>query len=65
MFNKGTLKELVKSKLGEALFVVATNREPYMHVYKEDKVEVIRPASGVAIALGLGLKDSVSRGLQK
>ncbi|MFZ2455959.1 MAG: trehalose-6-phosphate synthase [Candidatus Altiarchaeia archaeon] len=51
MLTKSNLKELVKSKLGESLFIVASNREPYVHTYKEDKIEFLRPASGMAIAL--------------
>ena len=51
MLTRTTLKEIVKSKLGEALFIVASNREPYIHAYKEDKIECIRPASGMAVAL--------------
>lgn len=51
MLTRASLKELVKSKLGESLFIVASNREPYMHTYKEDRIECQRPASGMAIPL--------------
>ena len=45
------LKENVKAKLaGGALFVVA-NREPYMHVRKGPKIDVITPASGLVTGL--------------
>jgi len=49
--SRATLKDLVKTKLGGALFVVASNREPYIHIHKEDKIDCIRPASGMAFAL--------------
>lgn len=45
------LVELVKSKVGDALFVVASNREPYVHVRSEEEIKCIRPASGMATAL--------------
>jgi len=51
MLTRTGLKDLVKSKLGESLFIVASNREPYVHTYKEDRIEFQRPASGMAIAL--------------
>jgi len=51
MLTKATLKDLVKSKLGESLFVVVSNREPYVHTYNEDEIDCIRPASGMVTAL--------------
>ena len=32
-------------------FILVSNREPYMHIYRGGEVEVIMPASGMAIAL--------------
>lgn len=46
-----TLRHLIRTRLRDYKFVVVGNREPYMHVYKEDRIECIRPASGVTVAL--------------
>jgi alpha,alpha-trehalose-phosphate synthase [UDP-forming] len=51
MLTRATLKDLVKSKLGDTIFVIASNREPYIHTFKEGKVECILPASGMVTAL--------------
>lgn len=51
MWNRQQLRELVHEKIGDALFVVVSNREPYIHVHKEGKVQVIRPASGLVTAI--------------
>jgi len=51
MSKKDELIDLFKGKLkGYKLFVVS-NREPYIHRYVDDSVEVIRPASGLVAAL--------------
>jgi trehalose-6-phosphate synthase len=59
--TRDSLRQLIRSKLRNAKFVVVTNREPYVHVYKEDKIECIRPASGVTVALDPVMQ--ASRGL--
>lgn len=51
MWNRQQLRELVHEKIGDALFVVASNREPYIHVHKEGKIQVMRPASGLVTAV--------------
>jgi trehalose 6-phosphate synthase len=56
MWNKDSLEDLVQKKFGEYQFILVSNREPFMHVYRDGEVEVITPASGMAIAL-----DSVMR----
>lgn len=56
-----SLRNLLSSKLGEHKFVVVSNREPYMHVHREGRVEWIRPASGLTVALDPLMQ--VSRGL--
>lgn len=50
-FNKESLQELVKSKIGQATFVIASNREPFIHIFKEKKIEAMKPASGMVTAL--------------
>ncbi|OGI06491.1 MAG: hypothetical protein A3I68_02030 [Candidatus Melainabacteria bacterium RIFCSPLOWO2_02_FULL_35_15] len=45
------LKEYIKSKLeGKSIFMLS-NREPYMHVHRGQKIEVIVPAGGLVTAL--------------
>ncbi|MBI3988619.1 MAG: trehalose-6-phosphate synthase [candidate division NC10 bacterium] len=45
------LKDLVHTKLRETLLVVASNREPYIHLYGEEGITEIRPPSGLVTAL--------------
>jgi trehalose 6-phosphate synthase len=45
------LRVHVRSKLGDRPLFVASNREPYMHIYQGKAVEVVVPASGVVTAL--------------
>lgn len=50
--NKSSLKDTVSEIIGEdTMLVCASNREPYVHVIKEGKIECERPAGGVATAL--------------
>jgi len=51
MWTKESLKELIGDKLKDYLFVVASNREPYIHKFSRDKIVCFRPASGVVTAL--------------
>ena len=51
MWTKESLKELIGDKLKDNLFVVASNREPYIHKYSRDKIVHFKPASGVVTAL--------------
>lgn len=46
-----TLKEILKHDLAGDEVLIVSNREPYIHVRKEDRVEVQFPASGVVTAL--------------
>lgn len=51
-WNKEQLKKTVDEVLGkDTMLVLASNREPYVHVIKEGKIECERPAGGVATAL--------------
>lgn len=56
-----SLRKLLESTLVGHRFVVVSNREPYMHVYREGRVECIRPAGGLTVALDPIMH--VSRGL--
>jgi len=51
MWTKKDLQELIKTKLGDYLFIVVSNREPYVHVFKGGKVECQRGSGGVITAL--------------
>jgi trehalose-6-phosphate synthase len=56
-----SLRQLIRTRLRNHPFVVVTNLEPYMHVYKKGQIECIRPASGVTVALDAVMQ--ASRGL--
>ncbi|MFH0826760.1 MAG: trehalose-6-phosphate synthase, partial [Candidatus Omnitrophota bacterium] len=51
MWTKKDLQELVKKQLGDYLFIVVSNRQPYVHVFKGGKIECQRGAGGVITAL--------------
>jgi len=51
MLKQADLQNLVKEKLADHLFVVVSNREPYIHTYVGDKIECTVPASGLTTAL--------------
>lgn len=45
------LRQLINDKLADFQIILVSNREPYMHVYRGGELELIVPASGMAIAL--------------
>lgn len=49
--TKQTLRRLVRRTLGDRRFVVVSNREPYIHTYRDGALQVLRPASGLTVAL--------------
>jgi trehalose 6-phosphate synthase len=51
MWTKEQLRELVRNRLSEHLFLVVSNREPYIHTFSGEEVECIMPASGLTMAL--------------
>jgi alpha,alpha-trehalose-phosphate synthase [UDP-forming] len=51
MWKRKDLQQLVKEKMGDYLFIVVSNREPYSHVLKAGKVVSVRGAGGVITAL--------------
>jgi trehalose-6-phosphate synthase len=51
MWSKEQLHNLVKEKLSEYLFVVVSNREPYIHTYAGNEIVNNMPASGLTAAL--------------
>jgi len=50
-WNKDRLYQLVREKLGKSLFIVISNREPYIHSMTGDKIKWNRPVSGLTEAL--------------
>lgn len=50
-WDKESLYRLVKSKLADSLFVVASNREPYVHTMYGGEIECTRPVGGLTEAL--------------
>ncbi|MFC2044893.1 trehalose-6-phosphate synthase [Chloroflexota bacterium] len=51
MWTKESLSELVKEQLSGYLFVVVSNREPYVHTFSGREVTWRMPASGLTVAL--------------
>ena len=51
MWTKQNLNDLVKEKLSGYLFVVVSNREPYIHTFAGRKIVTQVPASGLTVAL--------------
>jgi len=50
-WTKEDLQQLVKTKLADRLFIVVSNREPYIHILSGDEFRCIVPASGLTVAL--------------
>ena len=50
-WTKEDLQELVRDKLADRLFVVVSNREPYIHILHGEEIRCIVPASGLTVAL--------------
>jgi trehalose 6-phosphate synthase len=51
VWNKTALHELIESKLRGYRLIIVSNREPWIHVKSGERIECIRPASGMASAL--------------
>ncbi len=51
MWTKESLSELVREKLGGYVFVVVSNREPYIHTFAGRNIVTQVPASGLTMAL--------------
>ena len=41
-WNKESLYRLVEAELGDSLFIVVSNREPYVHTYTKESDKQIR-----------------------
>lgn len=51
MWTKKDLQDLIRDKLGDYLFIVVSNRQPYVHMFKARKIECQRGSGGVITAL--------------
>jgi trehalose 6-phosphate synthase len=53
LWTKEKLADLVRAKLGDSSMIVASNREPFMHVLDKatGKAKCVRPASGLVAAI--------------
>ncbi len=51
MWTRDRLSELIKSKLGDRLLIVVSNREPYVHVFDGDDIKYYVPPGGLVTAL--------------
>src|SRR3989344_8338988 len=49
--TKQTLRRVTRRALGDRPFVGVSTREPYVHTYREGQLQVLRPASGLTVAL--------------
>ncbi len=50
-WNRESLQQAVAEKIGDQKFIIVSNREPYIHVYADEGIRCITPASGMTVAL--------------
>src|SRR5690554_1092690 len=51
VWTREALHELIESRMKGYRFIVVANREPFIHRYDGDRIDVVRPASGLATAI--------------
>jgi len=51
MWTRERLSELVKSRIGDRLLVVVSNREPYVHAFDGEEIKYYVPPGGLVTAL--------------
>lgn len=51
MWTRQSLHDMVQEKLRDYVFVVVSNREPYIHSHVDEDIQVQMPASGLTVAL--------------
>ena len=59
MMTREDLQHFVQDKIGDRLFIVVSNRQPYAHVFNKGRIECRRTTGGVVTAL-----DPVMRACQ-
>jgi len=57
-WDKDRLHQLVQDKLGDYLFLVVSNREPFIHTMSGEEIVCRRPVSGLTVALGPVMRAS-------
>ena len=50
-WTKDALKDMIRQRLGDELFVIVSNREPYIHSFEGEEIVCQIPPSGLTIAL--------------
>jgi trehalose 6-phosphate synthase len=50
-WTRNRLEDVARTRLGGARLVVVSNREPLIHIYHDEEVRCLRPASGLTTAL--------------
>lgn len=50
MWDKKDLKQIVQEKFKDYLFVIVSNREPYIHIWKDKKIVCQRSIGGVTVS---------------
>jgi trehalose 6-phosphate synthase len=51
VWTRQALHDLIADRMKDYRFIVVANREPFIHRYAGDNIEVFRPASGMATAI--------------
>ncbi|MCQ9207446.1 MAG: trehalose-6-phosphate synthase [Omnitrophica bacterium] len=51
LWTKQSLKDRIQDIIGDRMLIIASNREPYVHIHKEGKIEYIQPVGGAVTAL--------------
>ncbi len=51
MWTKDSLRDVIREKLKDHLFIVVSNREPYSHIYSGNKIKTVRAVSGAVTPL--------------
>ena len=50
-WSEERLRELVSARIGDSLLIAISNREPYIHVHSGERIECLRPASGLVTGI--------------
>ena len=51
MWSKESLQKAIKERMKDYHFIIASNREPYIHEYSGKKIKCVKAVSGLVIAL--------------
>ena len=58
IWTKAAIHALIESRLAGTRFIVVSNREPYIHQFRDGRIECVSPASGMATALDPVMRSS-------